>query len=244
MKKYTGQQGRWNKFWLGTRFGSPFKLRKHVSLSARTKKIEIKVQKYFGSFKGLKVIELGSGMGTQSLLMGLKGAEVTLVDFSEVALAKAKELFKEFGLSPNCCKSDIFNLDSNFFGKFDISMSFGTVEHFFSDLERKHAIAVHYEVLRKGGLSFISVPNKMCPHYRIFSWLVRMLRREISEKPFNSHELIRYAEQTGYRYYETFGSSLFEFDFLMPYFYAPVHAQITSLLDNYCAHALTLFAVK
>jgi 2-polyprenyl-3-methyl-5-hydroxy-6-metoxy-1,4-benzoquinol methylase len=204
----------------------------------------MKVAKYFGSFKGLEVIELGSGMGTQSLLMALKGAKVTLVDFSEVALRKAKELFKEFGLNPTCCKFDIFNLDSNFFGKFDISMSFGTVEHFFPDLKRKQAIDIHYETLKEGGVSFISVPNKTCPQYRVWTWLVRMIGRKISEKPFDSHELIRYAKQAGYRYYETFGSSFFEFDFLHPYFYAPVHAQIITPLDNYCAHALTLFGVK
>lgn len=204
----------------------------------------MKIAKYFGSFKGLEVIELGSGMGTQSLLMASKGAKVTLVDFSEIALRKAKELFKEFGLSPRCCRFNILNLDSDFLGKFDISMSFGTVEHFFRELERKHAIDIHYKVIKEGGVSFISVPNKMCPHYRFFSWVAKMIRRKISEKPFDSREFIRYAKQAGYRYYETFGSSFFEFDYLMPYFYAPVQAQITTPLDNYCAHALTLFGVK
>jgi 2-polyprenyl-3-methyl-5-hydroxy-6-metoxy-1,4-benzoquinol methylase len=234
----------WNEFWLGRSQVPIIKIVSYVSRSARTKKIETRILRHFGSFKGLDCIELGSGMGTQSLLLALKGARVTLVDFSEIALQKAKELFNYFGLNAEYYKSDIFGLDSDFFDKFDISMSFGTVEHFFSEPERKKSIDIHYKVIKYGGISFISVPNKICPHYRIFSWLVKIVRRKASEKPFYRHELIRCAKKAGYRWCETFGSSFFEFDYLMPYFYVPIEAQITTPIDDYCAHALTLFAVK
>lgn len=244
MKNLSDERNSWNKFWSKRGYTSALKIRRHVSLSARTKKIENRVEKIFGSLKGLEIIELGSGMGTQSLSMALKGANITLVDFNDVALKKAKQLFNEFGLNPTLCKSDIFNLDQDFVGKFHISMSFGTVEHFFSELKRSKAIGIHHKVIKEGGVSFISVPNKMCPHYRVFLLLLRMIGRKISEKPFDSRELIRYAKQATYKHCETFGSSFFEFDFLMPYFYAPVQAQITTPFDNYCAHLLTLFGVK
>jgi len=244
MEKYADHRKTWNAFWFDRAMRHPFKIKRYASLSARTRKIETYIEGYLGFFKDLEVVELGSGVGTQSLLMSLQGAKITLVDFSEVALQKARNLFKEFGLNPTCYEADIFDLDSDFFGRFDISMSFGSIEHFFDGYQRKEAISIHYKVLRKRGLSFISVPNKMCPHYSIFHWAARLIGRRILEKPFSSRELITCGQKAGYRYCETFGSSLLESDYLMPYLYVPVQAQVTTPLDNYCAHALTLFGVK
>lgn len=229
---------KWDEFWSTTRI-SPLQTLRNTLLSGRWKKIEKRIKKHFGSFKGLNTVELGSGRGTESLLIALRGAKVTLVDFSEIALMKAREMFKPFGLSPNCYKADILNLDQNFFQKFDISMSFGTVEHFLHNPERKQSIKVHLEVLREGGASFISVPNKICPHYRLQS-----LRR-VGENPFTPSELKKFARQVGFKYYEVFGSSLLDFGYLIdPADPLASYARVTTPLDNYFAYALILFAIR
>ena len=236
----------WNNVWYSWNVAKSLALLRNTYSSARTKKMEIRVRKYVGSFEGLEVIELGSGMGSQSLVMALKGAHVTLIDISEEALKLAKELFNRFGLNPTCYRANLFDLNSDLFLKFDISMSFGTVEHFFSDDQRREAITIHNKLLRKGGVSFIGVPNKMCPHHTIFSSLIKVARLSKAplERPFSAPELNNYAKQAGFSFYETFGSSLLEFDYLMPYFFMPVQLQMTTPLDNYYAAMLTLFAKK
>jgi len=236
----------WDRFWDAWNIRQTLEVLRTAQGSARTRKMDMRIRQYLGCFEGLEVIELGSGIGTQSLIMSLKGAQVTLVDSSKNALDRAKEFFKKFALSPTCCQTDIFRLPHNLFKKFDISMSFGTVEHFLQDDQRKESIKIHHRLLKDNGISFISVPNKMSPHYRLFSFLVKKthIAKGPLEKPFDTFELIKYAKQAGFRYCETFGSSLFEFDYLMPHVYMPVQAQIPMKFDDRYAHSLTLFAIR
>lgn len=236
----------WDRFWDAWDIRKTLEVVRTALSSARTRKMDMRIRKYLGCFEGLKVIELGSGMGTQSLIMSLKGAQVTLVDSSRNVLDRAKECFKRFGLSPTCCQTDIFCLPYHLFQKFDISMSFGTVEHFLQDDQRRESIKIHHRLLKDDGISFISVPNKMCPHYHLFSFMVKNmhLAKGPLEKPFDAFELAEYAKQAGFRYYETFGSSLFEFDYLMPHVYMPVYTQIATPFDDRYAHSLTLFAIR
>jgi 2-polyprenyl-3-methyl-5-hydroxy-6-metoxy-1,4-benzoquinol methylase len=236
----------WDEFWGEWNVGETLKLVKATQLSARTRKIETKVKRHLGSFKDLNVIELGSGVGTQSLAMGLLGAKITLVDLNKNALDRANKIFNKFLLTPTCYQGDIFQLPESFIGKFDISMSFGTIEHFMQPHLRQKSVETHFNLLKKNGLSFISVPNKICPHYRLYSFIITTtkLARGPLEKPFDSQELHSRAEKAGYRYHETFGTSMLEFDYLLPYVFVPVQAQVPSKLDNRYAHSLTLFAIK
>ena len=62
--------------------------------------------------------------------MSLRGANVTLLDYSETALEKAKLLFSNFNCKAQFIKADAFNIPPNLLNKFDVSMSFGLAEHF------------------------------------------------------------------------------------------------------------------
>lgn len=242
------QKTTWDEFWstsMVSTYVNSFQILRNTTYLARWRKMEARIKKHFGFFKGLKTIELGSGRGVESLLMALRGASVTLVDFSEHALNNAKELFRSFGLSPNCLKANIFDIERDLFQEFDISMSFGTVEHFLTDSERRQAIDVHYKVLKPGGVTFISVPNKMCPHHRFLLQLGKMVGLGLEQKPFVPFELVRYAREVGFTHYEVFGSSLFDFSYsheLTNLLYR--FAQIGTRFDKYLAYALILFAVK
>ena len=58
------------------------------------------VRARFGGFDGLKTVEVGSGRGLNALLYAVRGAEVTLVDSSRLALEQAvlaQETFKRLG---------------------------------------------------------------------------------------------------------------------------------------------------
>lgn len=88
----------WDDIWKGIKTDickDKFMVQREAS-SIGWKKIEKRVLDKYRSFKGLDVIEIGAGRGENSLLMSLRGANVTLLDCSEVALEKAKLLFSNF----------------------------------------------------------------------------------------------------------------------------------------------------
>ena len=52
----------------------------------RWQRIEKVVHQEFGSFNKLKVIEIGAGTGTNTALTAKRGADETVLDYSENAL--------------------------------------------------------------------------------------------------------------------------------------------------------------
>ena len=55
-------------------------------------------------------------------------------------------------------------------------MSFGLTEHFLG-ADRVNINKAHFQVLREGGISFISVPNKYNPPYIIYKYFSQLLGR-------------------------------------------------------------------
>ncbi len=62
---------------------------------------------------------------------------------------------------------DVFDLQPEVLGRFDVAMSFGLCEHFL-DARRLAVVRAHLEPLRPGGLAFIGVPNRHAPVYRLW----------------------------------------------------------------------------
>lgn len=163
------------------------------------------IREKFEDFKGLKVIELGAGVGKVSLLLSMAGAEITLLDRSEEAKKQCKELFSSLGLkSPNYLIGDIFNLDNSLMNKYDISLSFGLVEHF-KDKMRLDSIKAHHSVLKKGGLSYFSVPNKNFASYKIYKFISELTGDWPFgvEYPFTERELYSLTEKVGFNKIQT-----------------------------------------
>ena len=84
--------------------------------------------------------------GKVSLLYALQGAKITLVDYSSKQLERAKYIAESFNVQPIIKYADILQLPASFFGQYDISMSFGTAEHFFGK-DRQSIFDVHFNVL-------------------------------------------------------------------------------------------------
>ena len=61
--------------------------------TVRFSRIQSRLIKEFGSLKNLKVIEIGSGIGTYAALLANEGAKSTLLDFSPKALKRARDFF-------------------------------------------------------------------------------------------------------------------------------------------------------
>lgn len=201
----------WNSFWSKYAFTDKQdrQIIRQELHSVRWRKIEKEILNRFGSFKGLKVVEIGSGRGEISALMALNGANVTLIDNSRTALEKAQDLFTNLGHTPKLIMADIMHLPGELLNSFDVSMSFGLAEHF--DYPRRESvIKLHAGLLNPRGVSFIAVPNRSCLPYRFFMKLSDILGYpdEAIEIPFTRLELQKVAIAVGFKSHKIVGSSL------------------------------------
>lgn len=177
--------------------------------SVRWRKIKDRVEKVFGSFSGLKVIEIGAGAGTYAALMARQGAEVAILDYSDRALEKAKIFFERNQVKASFISRDALNLPSELLGKYDVSMSFGLTEHFLGE-QRLAINKAHFDVLKPGGVTFISVPNKYNPPYRLYKALSQLTGKWLvgEEYPYSRRELISICRRLKITEYSVFGESL------------------------------------
>ena len=162
----------WNKFWASTvidKEGDVFALAKEDH-SVRWQRIKAVLLAEMGTLKGLRVIEIGAGTGSYGALMAREGALVTVLDYSDVALERANQFFERNGLSAEFVKKDALSLTGYLLGAYDVSMSFGLAEHFIGEARSK-IFKAHFDVLRRGGMVFISVPNCFNLPYRIFQFV-------------------------------------------------------------------------
>ena len=167
----------------------------------------------FGSFEGVRAIELGAGRGLNGLLFAQRGADVTLLDNLPRALEQARELWDANGVSFHGAEADLFALPDELRGAFDVSMSYGLCEHFLGE-RRLAVVRAHLEVLRPGGLALIGVPNRRGVVYR--AWKAVLERRGGwpfgTEEPFTARELSTLARLAGGKplapVYGSFASSL------------------------------------
>lgn len=120
-----------------------------------------------GELRGLRTIELGSGLGDLSVLLARAGADVTLLDYCDKALTLARQRFNRLGLPATFARADFLGDLSEYAGRYDVALSIGVVEHF-RGAARTAALTAHRAVLRTGGAVVISVPHALCPTYRIW----------------------------------------------------------------------------
>lgn len=84
----------------------------------------------FGKYKGKKVLEIGCGIGTDSINFARHGAILTIVELSEKSLNITKERFRVFGLEATFILGNVEDL-SVFLPEqnFDLIYSFGVIHH-------------------------------------------------------------------------------------------------------------------
>ncbi len=175
----------------------------------RWRRIRARVEARWSALERLRVIEIGAGTGTNAGLMARCGARVTVLDYSERALARAREFFRANGLRGEFVHADALALPPELGAQFDVSMSFGLAEHF-TGASRLEIFRSHLAVVRPGGMALVSVPNAYNLPYRAFKWVAETTRRwKLGvEVPFTRRELEAICAQLGVTEYEFFGDSL------------------------------------
>lgn len=241
----------WDSIWERTVFDldTDRKRLKNELSEKRWRVIERHLVKRFGTLTNLSIVEIGAGIGDYSLLLAQNGANVTLLDYSDKALALAKNRFASHGLPANFIQTNIFESYSDFSNQFDVSMSFGLVEHF-TGPDRTKIFLAHKEVLNTNGLTVISLPNALCLPYRY--WKYQAQRHQTWEYgleiPFTRNEVYRIARTTGIKIHTLSGSSFFEsiYNFLLKNRLPQIKNSLSfeSFLDDYFGYALTLIGER
>jgi 2-polyprenyl-3-methyl-5-hydroxy-6-metoxy-1,4-benzoquinol methylase len=180
--------------------------------------IRASLENHFGSIAGLNVIEVGAGSGTFGAVFARQGARVTVLDYSENALRVSKDLYDSLGIDATFILADALAISDDLKGKYDVSMSFGLAEHF-SDQQRLQIIKSHFELLKPGGMTYISVPNSACWPYGLWKY-----RKMVTGKwnfgmeiPYGRKEFSEISRILRVKNYGFFGSSFWaSFNFVLP----------------------------
>jgi len=146
----------------------------------------------FHKWRGKKVLEVGCGLGTESINFARNGALLTCIDLSEKSLELTKKRFEVFGLSAEFYNTNAEQLASYLpqDTKFDLIWSFGVIHH---TPYPEACIEQFKKLLAPGGEIRIMVYSKIS--YKLF-----FLMRETGDWNFGHMDQLvaRYSEaQTG-----------------------------------------------
>ncbi len=117
----------------------------------------------FDSARGLRVLEIGCGLGTDGARFARAGAAYTGVDLTEAAVSLARKNFELQNLAGEFRTADAENLDFAD-GTFDLVYSHGVLHHT-PDTER--AVAEVRRVLRPGGRAVVMLYHRDSYNYRV-----------------------------------------------------------------------------
>ena len=128
-----------------------------------TKEWHIPIAAGFEKARGLKVLEIGCGLGTDGAQFAEAGADYTGVDLTEAAVELARKRFELFGLSGKFQTADAESLgfvDESF----DLVYSHGVLHH---TPETEKAIKEIHRVLRPGGRAMVMLYHRGSYNYRV-----------------------------------------------------------------------------
>ena len=135
-----------------------------------TKEWHIPAAAGFASTKGLRVLEIGCGLGTDGAQFARAGADYTGIDLTDAAIELAQKRFELFDL-PGTFKTDDAEKLSFANDTFDLIYSHGVLHHT-PDIEA--AIREIHRVLRPGGRAEVMLYHRNSYNYRVN---ISMLRR-------------------------------------------------------------------
>jgi SAM-dependent methyltransferase len=124
----------------------------------------------FAHTQGLKVLEIGCGLGTDGAQFARAGADYTGVDLTDAAIELARKRFELFGLKGDFQVADAENLEFPN-ESFDVVYSHGVLHH---TPDINAAVQEIHRVLKPGGRAVVMLYHRGSYNYRVG---IRLLRR-------------------------------------------------------------------
>jgi SAM-dependent methyltransferase len=124
----------------------------------------------FSGARGLRVLEIGCGLGTDGAQFAKAGADYTGIDLTEAAIELARTRFEVSGLAGEFRVADGENLDFPD-SSFDLVYSHGVLHH---TPDTARAVQEIHRVLKPGGRAIVMLYHRGSYNYRIG---IRVLRR-------------------------------------------------------------------
>ncbi|HEV2883457.1 MAG TPA: class I SAM-dependent methyltransferase [Pyrinomonadaceae bacterium] len=134
-----------------------------------TKEWHIPIAADFAQARGLKVLEIGCGLGTDGAQFARAGADYTGVDLTDAAVDLARRHFEHAGIPGKFQTADAEKLEFPD-ASFDLVYSHGVLHH---TPETQKAIDEIHRVLRPGGRAMIMLYHRDSYNYRVNIALLR-----------------------------------------------------------------------
>jgi cyclopropane fatty-acyl-phospholipid synthase-like methyltransferase len=123
----------------------------HLGWTAGTANPEIINLVYEGVIPvGSKILEIGCGLGSESVFMAARGMDVTALDISEAAVNRGKQIADAYGIHVNWIAADLLETDL-FNEDFDILTDQGCFHHMHEN-ERELYMKKVVKYLKPGGM--------------------------------------------------------------------------------------------
>ncbi|MEK6333516.1 MAG: class I SAM-dependent methyltransferase [Acidobacteriota bacterium] len=135
-----------------------------------TKEWHIPEAANFAAARGLRVLEIGCGLGTDGAQFAAAGADYTGIDLTEASIELARQKFEVAGLRGEFRVADAEALDFPD-NSFDLVYSHGVLHHTPDTASAVHEI---HRVLKPGGRAMVMLYHRGSYNYRIG---IRVLRR-------------------------------------------------------------------
>lgn len=123
----------------------------------------------FAGSKGLRVLEIGCGLGTDGAQFAKAGAVYTGVDLTDAAIDLAKRRFEQFNLPGNFCTADAERLEFET-NSFDLVYSHGVLHH---TPDTAAAVSEIHRVLKPNGRAVVMLYHRDSYNYRVNISLLR-----------------------------------------------------------------------
>ena len=164
----------WQAHPCGTKFsdaelGTP-EFFERVEAHRYTKEWHIPDAADFAGARGLRVLEIGCGLGTDGAQFAKAGAHYTGIDLTQAATELARKRFEVSGLPGEFQVADAENLDFTD-ESFDLVYSHGVLHH---TPDTARAVREIHRVLKPGGRAIVMLYHRGSYNYRVG---IRILRR-------------------------------------------------------------------
>lgn len=161
------------------------------------------LRRYVGDVRGKRFLEVGAGMGGDSIALATEGAQAFAVDYLESALRSIEEFAHHGHVRLRVVQADAFALPFRD-ESFDAVFHQGLLEHSRTS-DQNRILRENWRVLKPDGVLLVDVPQK----YSLYTWYKRNLMRQGRwfagwETEFSPRGLVRVVRNAGFTVHFTY----------------------------------------